>query len=223
MTWLRSSALTRILPFGAYILLLAVEQVPGVEFDGQTLNWLYAARAAIAGLLLIVLWRNYGELHRDRPTAREWSLAVGVGVAVFVIWIALNQPWARVGGGEGTFHPYNAAGGLDWVWIVVRWCGAALVVPIMEELFWRSYLLRWVDRKDFLGVRPQDVSLRAVLITSALFALEHHLVVAGFIAGLAYSWLYMRTGRLWVPIVAHAVTNGVLGVWVVKTASWALW
>lgn len=219
----RSPAFVRMLPFAAYILLLAVEQIPGVQFGGPALNWLYAARAGAAGLLLILLWKNYSELHRDPPTATQWTWGAATGLAVFVIWIALDQPWARLGGGEGSFNPYNAAGDLDWVWIVVRWCGAALVVPVMEELFWRSFLLRWVERKEFLEVRPEEISYRAVLITSALFALEHHLVVAGFIAGLAYSWLYIRTRRLWVPIVAHAITNGVLGVWVVKTGAWALW
>jgi hypothetical protein len=223
MTLLRSPALPRILPFAAYILLLAVEQIPGVQFGSQAANWMYAARAGAAGLLLLWCWRSYSELRGTWPASTQWLLAVAVGVAVFVIWIALDQPWARLGGGEGGFDPYNAAGHLDWVWITVRWCGAALVVPVMEELFWRSYLLRWVDAKDFLAIRPQTVSLRAVLITSALFALEHHLVVAGFVAGLVYSWLYVRTGRLWVPIAAHAVTNGVLGVWVIQTGAWGLW
>jgi len=223
MISLRSPAIVRVLPFAAYILLLAVEQMPGVQFGSQAANWLYAARAGAAGVLLLLLWRSYTELRGTLPTGAQWLLAVAAGVAVFVIWIALDQSWARLGGGEGGFDPYTATGGLDWVWIVVRWCGAALVVPVMEELFWRSYLLRWVDGKDFLSIRPQDVSWRAVLITSLLFALEHHLVVAGFIAGLAYSWLYIRTGRLWVPIVAHAVTNGVLGIWVVQTGAWRLW
>lgn len=157
MTLLRSPALPRILPFAAYILLLAVEQIPGVQFGSQAANWMYAARAGAAGLLLLWCWRSYSELRGTWPASTQWLLAVAV------------------------------------------------------------------DAKDFLAIRPQTVSLRAVLITSALFALEHHLVVAGFVAGLVYSWLYVRTGRLWVPIAAHAVTNGVLGVWVIQTGAWGLW
>jgi membrane protease YdiL (CAAX protease family) len=42
-------------------------------------------------------------------------------------------------------------------------------------------------------------------------------------AGLAYGGLYMRSGTLWSPILAHAVTNLMLGVWVVATASWSFW
>ena len=61
------------------------------------------------------------------------------------------------------------------------------------------------------------------MITTALFAFEHDRWFAGALAGAAYNWLYMRSGNLWVPIVAHAVTNGVLGLWVLQTGRWEFW
>jgi CAAX prenyl protease-like protein len=93
----------------------------------------------------------------------------------------------------------------------------------MEELFWRSFLLRWLERQDFLAVAPRSVGARALLITSAVFALEHTQWLAGAIAGLVYGALYMRSGNLWVPIAAHAMTNGALGVWVLRTLNWHFW
>ena len=53
--------------------------------------------------------------------------------------------------------------------------------------------------------------------------LAHTLWLAAIVAGLAYAWLYRRTGSLWIAVIAHAVTNGALGVWVVTTGNWAFW
>jgi len=97
------------------------------------------------------------------------------------------------------------------------------VVPLMEELFWRSFLLRWIQQTDFLALAPMQIGLRAILIGSVLFGIEHSLWLAGIVAGLAYAWLYRASGNLWPPIVAHAVTNFSLGVWVLHSGQWQFW
>jgi CAAX prenyl protease-like protein len=93
----------------------------------------------------------------------------------------------------------------------------------MEELFWRSFLMRWVASPDFETVEPARAGLKAFIITVVLFGFEHNLWLAGIVAGIAYTLLYMRYRTLWSPILAHAVTNGLLGLWVVHTGSWAFW
>ena len=70
---------------------------------------------------------------------------------------------------------------------------------------------------------PQRVALKAVVLSTFVFVLAHTLWLAAIVAVLAYAWLYVRTGKLWVPIIAHAVTNGALGAWVVVTGNWAFW
>ena len=45
----------------------------------------------------------------------------------------------------------------------------------------------------------------------------------GIVAGLAYGGLYRASGRLWLPIVAHGLTNLLLGLWVVHTGQWHFW
>jgi uncharacterized protein len=67
------------------------------------------------------------------------------------------------------------------------------------------------------------VRAKAVLLSTFVFVLAHTLWLAAAVAGLAYAWLYVRTGKLWVPVIAHAVTNGALGAWVVLTGNWAYW
>ena len=97
--------------------------------------------------------------------------------------------------------------------------GATLVVPVMEEIFWRSFLLRWLQHPRFQSVDPTGVGLKALVISSVLFGTEHNLWFAGILAGLAYGWLYKRSGNLWVPVLAHAVTNASLGAYVLITGS----
>jgi CAAX prenyl protease-like protein len=93
----------------------------------------------------------------------------------------------------------------------------------MEELFWRSFLLRWIDRRDFLAMDPRQASFTAFALSSTLFALEHTQWLAGFIAGLVYTWLYKKTRNLRAPIISHAVTNGTLGLWILATGNWRFW
>jgi CAAX prenyl protease-like protein len=125
-------------------------------------------------------------------------------------------------GASAGFDP-RSAGRIDWPLVVMRIAGAALVVPVMEELFWRSFLMRWIDTPAFETVEPSQVTIKSVMITSVLFGFEHNLWLAGIVAGLAYSALYMRHRTIWSPILAHAVTNCLLGFWVVYTGSWTYW
>jgi CAAX prenyl protease-like protein len=175
--------------------------------------------------MLAAWWRDYGELARQTlPTPVELLVSVGVGLAVFGLWIQLDAPWMTLSVDSApVFIPKTADGGLDWPLIGARIAGAALLVPVMEELFWRSFLMRWAQNPVFEGVLPAQVGLRAVAIATFLFVLAHTLWLAAAMAGLAYALLYVRTGKLWTAVIAHAVTNGVLGVWVVKTGNWQFW
>ena len=138
-----------------------------------------------------------------------------------VMRLVLGADWMTIGTAAG-FDP-TTAGRIDWPLVAVRIAGAALVVPVMEELFWRSFLLRWLDTADFETVDPSQVTIKSVIVTSVLFGFEHHLWLAGIIAGITFSALYMRHRTIWSPILAHAVTNGLLGIWVVTTSSWSYW
>ncbi len=220
---LSRSALVRIAPFAVFMLLLAVRgAVPdGAGFDAR---WLYAVGVALTGGLLWRFRREYGELARqNRPTVPEAALAVAVGAAVFWLWILLDAPWMQIAAPTAAFTPLDGQGRPMWPLIVVRWIGAALLVPVMEELFWRSFLMRWIQGHPFEAVDPRRVGPKAVVLSTFVFMLAHTLWLAAIVAGLAYAWLYRRTGKLWVAVIAHAVTNGVLGVWVVLTGNWAFW
>jgi len=211
--------LARVLPFAVYIAFLVAESVFGPTLDGR---WLYAAQVAIVAALLAWFWPAYAELHRPAGTAaRDWLMGVAVGAIVFALWINLDFGWAQIGSGRGVAGEL-AGGDRQGAGLLLRLCGAVLVVPVMEELFWRSFLTRWLDQTGFLAVDPKSVSWRSIVITSAVFGAEHHLWLAGIVAGLIYGWFYRRTGSLWAVIVAHALTNALLEAWVHRTGSWHL-
>ncbi|HJV60070.1 MAG TPA: CAAX prenyl protease-related protein [Albitalea sp.] len=222
---LSRAAILRCAPFVLFMLLLALRgslpSGPDAVFDPR---WVYLLNLLLVGGLMWWFRREYGELAaQNLPTAREAMLAVAVGVGVFVLWIHLDAPILRIGAPTADFRPLDAQGGLQWPLIAIRWTGATLLVPLMEELFWRSFLMRWIDKPQFETVLPRQVSMKAIVLTTFLFMLAHTLWLAAILAGLAYAWLFVRTGKLWVPVLAHAVTNGVLGAWVVLTGNWTFW
>ncbi|MCJ7628215.1 MAG: CAAX prenyl protease-related protein [Longimicrobiales bacterium] len=215
--------LARSFPFGLYIGIMVLEPLLQPLLPaGVDERWLYGVKVALVFVALALLWRYYTEL-ADIRSARgsDWAWGVGIGVAVFGLWILLDfRPLAFAP--AGGFDP-RAGGSVDLGLAAMRLAGAILIVPVMEELFWRSFLFRWLQHPSFLSVEPGAVGLRALIFSSALFASEHRLWFAGLLAGLAYAWLYKRSGNLWVPILAHAVTNGLLGAYVLATGSWDFW
>ena len=76
---------------------------------------------------------------------------------------------------------------------------------------------------QFEGVDPRRIGLKAVLLSTFVFMLAHPMWLAAIVAGLAYAALYRATGRLWTAVIAHAVTNGALGLWVVYSRQWQFW
>jgi len=220
------TTLVRVLPFAAFMALLALRgAAPADGSWGFDPRWLYGATVLVVGAMLALWWREYGELARQNlPTPGEAALAVAVGLAVFGAWIHLDEPWmSLMAEGTAPFLPVDASGALDWPLVAVRWVGAALLVPVMEELFWRSWLMRWIASPQWEGVDPRRAGLKAIVLSTFVFMLAHTLWLAAIVAGLAYAWLYVRSGKLWLPVIAHAVTNGVLGVWVIMTGRWEFW
>jgi CAAX prenyl protease-like protein len=222
----RRQAFVRAAPFAVFMALLFLRQTAPVDGSwGFDTRWLYGLQVLLVGGLLLAWWRDYGELGRQSlPTAREAGFAVAVGAAVFGLWIHLDAPWMTLNvDAAPAFVGRGADGRLQWPLIAVRTLGAALLVPVMEELFWRSFLMRWVQSPVFEGVPPAAVGLRAVVMSTFLFVLAHTLWLAAIVAGLAYALLYIRSGKLWLPVIAHAVTNGALATWVVATGNWQFW
>lgn len=214
---------SRVVPFFVFIFFLALEPVLTKLF--LSIGWdprlSYLLRTTVTAILLVFYWHTYAELS-DKPQVKSLLYAIVCGVLVFLCWILPYPQWMGKNIGSG-YIPLIQNNVLSYGWAVLRLLGSALVVPLLEELFWRSYCMRRIDQYRFLSLEPYAVSYFALILSSALFALEHQLWFAGFMAGLVYGRLYQKFNNLWVAIIAHAVTNGVLGIWVLHTNRWEYW
>lgn len=219
------NAISRIIPFAIYILFLAADNsfVQLFNYFSIDVKWLYFTKITAVILALTYFWRIYGEL-RLKPPTQDFIYAGVAGLIVFVIWIFPYPTWLASGKEvAGINLKFDQLTLQNMMWMTTRILGATLVVSVMEELFWRSFIMRWFDNKDFLNVDPAKITAFAYIGSACLFALEHHLWLAGLFAGLVYGELYKTYKNLWIPIFAHAVTNGMLGIWVVFTGNWQYW
>jgi CAAX prenyl protease-like protein len=216
----------RVTPFAAYIALLALTPLllgPASRLGIPSI-WLQPLNGVVAGLLLVYFWSCYDEL-RQKPglTPGGASVSLGVGIVIFWLWISLDAPW-MVWGETAQFDPTYGDGSVaDRVSTGFRLLSLIAVVPLMEEIFWRSFLMRWITDHDFLRVDPRRITLFAFTATTVLFAIEHHLWLAGLVAGVAFNLLYMWTRNVWSPIIAHVAANACLGVYIIANRRWDLW
>ena len=125
-----------------------------------------------------------------------------------------------------SFNPFNEIHNLTlcWTFIILRWACAALVVPPMEELFWRDFLWREVQApNDFKLASVGEWDWKALLIVSAAFSTVHIQWITAFVWGLMIGLLLVRTKSLGACILAHGVTNFLLGAYVLWTHDWYFW
>ena len=150
--------------------------------------------------------------------------AILIGLLVLLIWILPEEYLPQFGKHTG-FNPYAFGWSHAAVisLIAVRIIGAAVVVPIMEELFWRSFFMRYLIDKDFRNVTPGAFTWFSFIGVAVLFGLEHYRVFVGIAAGVIYNLLMIRQKKLGGCIAAHAITNLGLGIYVLYTESWMFW
>ena len=219
----RFPSLPYVAPFATFLILLALAPyVPLSERAWALLRFT---------LLAAVLWfcsRRVISLH-----APHWFTSVSLGVGVFALWVApdlLLPSWREswlfsnglTGRIEGVLPPATRQ---DPLVLTLRCARAAILVPIIEELFWRAWLPRWLDhREDFRKIPLGQYTLASFWLTALLFASEHgSMWDVGLAAGLLYNWWMRRTRKLGDLILAHAVTNACLSAYVLLRGRWEYW
>lgn len=186
--------------------------------------WEYPLRVL---LMAGVIWYFSREVLSFRLVAPMASVAIGI--AVFVIWVGpdvlipgyrQHPIFAKLASG-GTPDPNLITNPMAQFFRTAR---AVIIVPIVEELFWRAWLMRWLIKPDFWTVPMGAYALNAFLITAALFASEHGSYWdVGLICGFIYNWWMVRTKSLGDLILTHAVTNLALSIYTIATQKWEYW
>jgi len=215
----KKSWLPYVIPFAVFMLLTAP-----VKYLPLYAHFFYIGKTVIVGGLLLLWYREYIPDISLNLNFYQVLSALLSGLLVLIIWVAPEKYLFQTGNHTG-FNPYSfgwsptATAGL----IAVRLLGAAIVVPVMEELFWRSFILRYIINPDFRKVPLGTFTWGSFLIVVILFGFEHYRVVQGIAAGIIYTLLLIRQKNLMGPIIAHGVTNLGLGIYVLLTKGWTFW
>jgi CAAX prenyl protease-like protein len=231
-----------VLPFALFLGITALEP----SATGEASSWLpiaaehyslvYTVKITLVLAAIVLVWPVY----RQFPLAIT-PLGILVGLIGGAIWIALcranfeDQVFPMVGlgslldtGERTAYNPLDAlAGNPAWMYafLAIRFVGLAVVVPIIEEFFIRGFLMRFVTATDWVKVPFGTATGTAILVGTAFPVLSHPLseAFAVIVWFSLVTWLMLRTRSIWDCVAAHAITNLMLGIYVVSTGDWELW
>ena len=225
-----------VAPMGIYMAFLLVQ-------TNANLLWLYPVKTLAVAAALWFFRKEYEELRSpmigrkitaptpgpsaggelSAPALQSWIFAVMIGLVAIAIWIGIDSFYPKFA--QATpFDPTTIASAAQRnMFIVFRVVGAVIVVPLMEELFWRAFLIRWLINENFKSVPVGAFTWLSFAVTVALFGAEHAEWLAGLICGALYNGLYYRRKDVVSCVVAHAVSNAALAAWVLSRGDWKFW
>lgn len=241
-----SATTAHVAPLVLFLAFTALASVVGVEntalpwWRHAPEQWVYPLQTVVVGVLLLAFRRHYtfqpirglllaallgivGIVWWCLPAFTCQKLtAGGVQVPEWCEWLGLAE--RKDGFDAGFFHDhtfwYAAA-------LVMRFVRMVVVVPFVEEIFWRGFLMRYVqaDGGDFRRIPFGRHSWAAFAVSTLGFMLVHD--VTDWLGALGFgSLMYLlalRTKSLAACVLMHAVANLLLGLYVVSTEQWGFW
>ena len=185
---------------------------------------IYCVKALVVTIALF--W--YREVLQEVQYYKKFLLpALAMGLVACAGWVLIDRyvPYPH-SGSRTAYNPFveisNPAG--VYAFLAVRFYGLVIMVPIMEEMFWRAFLLRYItDMDDFKSVLYNHYSINAFLAVTGLFALAHPEWLVALLFSAAANLLLKKTKSVFACIVFHAVTNLSLGIYVLISHDWKYW
>ncbi len=201
-------------------------------------HWVWPLQCVVCGAVLAFFWRHY-----EFKPWRGLGLAVLLGCMGIVCWIApniifhhysLTEGWwkhlgvmDRPDGFDPTILDSHPAG--KTASIFMRFVRMVVIVPLVEELFWRGFLMRYIVAEK-RGIDWRRVPfgthhwLSFVIVTTGVTIIHNtEDWAAAFVWGALMYWLAVRTKSLGACVVMHAVGNLILGIYVLQTRQWGFW
>ena len=221
----RRKLLAYIVPMAVFLAALAlvsgVKSIGGAFWLDAPEYWLYPVQTFVCAGLLWWFWREY-----DFHGWRGILLAAVIGIVVFLLWIAPQAFFGAAARTEG----FNPAVFVDqpaayWTTVLLRFLRLVVIVPLVEEIFWRGFLLRYFVDEKFDRVPFGTFSWVSFGVVSVGFMFVHSMAdwPAALLTGALYNFVAYRTRSLGACVVAHALTNLLLGVWIMNTRQWGFW
>jgi CAAX prenyl protease-like protein len=213
-----------VAPFAIFLILTALEGRLPQQGENPHPTWYPIGYAIKIAIVAVLAW-YFRSTWRDMTPWPSWSglaLAVGIGLSSLILWVGLDGRYPLIPGmgKRQGFDPSVLTLESRIAFLVVRMFGLVLLVPLIEELFWRSFLMRWIIDQDFSKVAIGTVTPLAAAVTSILFALEHPEWLPALLTGLAWAWLLWYTKSVAACFVSHVTANLALGIYVLATGAW---
>ncbi|HTF90325.1 MAG TPA: exosortase E/protease, VPEID-CTERM system [Planctomycetota bacterium] len=189
-----------------------------LNFFAHTRAQMYPLQPLAAVAALLLLRRAYA-----RPELRAPWTGIVAGTLAFAVW-SLFAPTNTPGPAAENSHlvPGDLEASSRAIWIAARVIGYGLVTPLIEELAFRSYLLRRLTSRDFEHVPLTGFSWTALVASSMIFGALHESWARAAIAGMIYGLAMRRRGRVSDAVIAHATTNLLLLTQAFVRQDWAL-
>jgi hypothetical protein len=209
-----------VAPMATFLVLTSLEdQLPSYPLA-------YAIKAVVVTAVMIYFRSTWNDF-RPFPSIKTVMISIMVGVGVAVAWVGLDghYPLFKFLGGERTaFDPNTLSPGIKIAFLIMRFYGLVIMVPLFEELFWRSFLIRWLIEPEFTKVAIGKVTLMTAGVTGGLFALAHPAEwLPALLTGLAWAGLLSKTKTVTACVISHVVANLLLGIYVLTTHQWKFW
>lgn len=194
-----------------------------LEKDDANYPMVYIAKAIVVTIALILFKSTWRDLKFD---AKMIVPGVVVGLVAFALWIGIEKiPYPHFLGERTGFNPYEKItdDGMRAAFMGFRFFGLVLMVPLMEEIFWRSFLIRYASTPDYQSLAVGEFTWQGFAIVAGLFAASHPEWLAALVFAVIMGLLLRQTKSLFACFVAHLVTNLALGIYVVTQKQWQFW
>lgn len=240
--WRKDRLLAHVAPLVAFQLLLLLLQLGKNSPDAPWYvrapeQWVYPLQTLICGALLVWWWKQY---QFDCPSATSITLGILAGSIGIALWILPCEVFHRSGydkesaGWLGYLGVQARTNGFDpadapapFLAITLRFLRMVVVVAVLEEVFWRGFLMRWlVPTHHGVWTVPFGTHHWRALVGSVLgVVIVHHTAdyAAAFFWALILYFLAVRTRSLTACVVAHGTANLILGIYVMATGRYGFW
>lgn len=224
----RRQFLAYTLPFFVFMGFLGLDfligklfETSGILFLAVPKYWLFPVQSIVCAGILLWFWKEY-----TFTPLRPWFWGVAGGLLALAIWLSPQELFGVAHRTKG-FNPevFLETPLLYWLTVISRFARLVIVVPLVEEIFWRGFLMRYLINERFETVAFGAYRPFSYFGVALLFMLVHapEDFIGAFLTGLIYNGLAVKTKSLWACVIAHAVTNLGLGLYIMATRQWGFW
>lgn len=236
-----------VAPLMAYLLVPTLLGILGISSDSDKvypgprpvasdISWLgvVITQVAVAGGMLLWWFRHYLTALPWRFSVWSWPLGV-IGVLIWLlicgleieIHLAQSFPFLQnLMPARSSINPNQSFPDptLFWVFLAFRFTGLVIVVPIAEELMLRGFFLRYVQDGDWWRQPLSRLAVSAIVYSSFYGMITHPTDALAAIVWFAGVTAWVRwQNKFWDGVIIHAVTNLLLGIYVLQYQQWHLW